>query len=157
MTPRPATAADIPELARLHVQAWAETYTGLLSEAEIAARDLPARLRQWTEVMAAAETRVMILPGIGFAQSGRQTAARWQPDWPDQVLAIYTLASAHGSGAGVALFNAARTARPFTVEVLTANARARAFYAKMGGVVIGASSACGGHASAPSTFYGFAA
>jgi hypothetical protein len=157
MIPRSAAPDDVPELARIHVQAWQETYPGLLPEAEIAARDLPTRLRQWAEVFAKGDTTVMILPGIGFAQTGTQREARWQADWPDQVLALYTLRASHGSGAGQALFAAVRPSRPFTVEVLTANARARAFYVKMGGSEIGTTSSCGGHVSAPSTFYGFTA
>jgi GNAT superfamily N-acetyltransferase len=155
MHPRPATPDDIPDLARIHVQAWQETYPGLLSPEEIAARDLPTRLRQWTDVFATGDCVTMILPGIGFAQSTAQREDRWRADWPDQVLALYTLRAAHGTGAGQALFKSVRPARPFTVEVLSANARARAFYEKMGGQAIGTTTSCGGHASAPSTYYGY--
>ena len=69
---RPATVADIPDLARLHVQAWGESYAGLLPAAEIAARDIAARTAQWTSTIAAGTTRIMVLPGLGFAQTGAQ-------------------------------------------------------------------------------------
>jgi GNAT superfamily N-acetyltransferase len=157
MQPRPATPDDIPDLARIHVQAWAETYRGLLSDAEIAARDLPTRLRQWTGVLARGDSVVMILPGVGFGQSGAQRDATYTALWPDQVFALYTLQSAHGTGAGQALFAAIRPTRPFTVEVLSTNARAKAFYEKMGGRVIGQTPSCGGHVDAPSTYYGYPA
>lgn len=67
MTPRIATITDIPELARLQEQSWAEAYSGLLPPEAIAKRDVPLRVRQWEGVFAKADSQTVILTRIGFA------------------------------------------------------------------------------------------
>lgn len=134
MTPRRATLADVPALAALHVQAWDETYTGLLPASEFARRNLHYRLDLWGRIIAAAMP-VSYLPGIGFAQISTQRETDLRSDYPHELYSFYTLKHAHGSGAGLALLQHAlgEYPRAFTAEVLFGNARATRFYEKIGG------------------------
>lgn len=134
MTPRLATLADVPTLAAIHVQAWDETYTGLLPPSAFARRDLAYRLDLWRRVIASGQP-VSYLPDIGFAQLAAQRDTDLQSRFPNELYSFYTLQHAHGSGAGRALLHHARglNPAPFTAEVLRGNARATRFYEKIGG------------------------
>ena len=130
---RPATVADTPDLARLHVQAWGESYAGLLPAAEIAARDIAARTAQWTSTIAAGSTRIMVLPGFGFAQTGAQRDPALAERYPQELLALYLLRSGQGRGHGRALLRAATDpARAMTALVLVGNDGALGFYTRTG-------------------------
>jgi len=134
MTPRLATPADVPALAAMHVQAWDETYTGLLPPSEFARRDLAYRLDLWGRVVGSGQP-VSFLPDVGFAQLAAQRDTDLQSRYPGELYSLYTLQRAHGSGAGQALVHHARglNPAPFTAEVLQSNARATRFYEKIGG------------------------
>lgn len=134
MDPRPAIAADVPDIARMHVQAWQETYSGLLPQSEHDRRNLDYRINLWGRVIAAG-TPVSIIPGIGFAQIAAQRDPELRADYPLELYSFYTLRHAHGSGAGAALLRHALAVdpQPFTAEVLKGNARATRFYEKVGG------------------------
>lgn len=129
---RPATPDDAPDLARLHVACWRETYLCLLPEAEISARDEAARLRQWQAEIAEARSRIAILPGRGFAQVGPQRDPALAPDWPEELYCLYLLRRAHGRGHGRALLAAVRSETATTALVIVGNARADAFYRASG-------------------------
>lgn len=134
MTPRLATAEDVPDIAALHVQAWIETYTGLLPPEEFARRDLNQRLTIWGRIIASGMP-VSYLSGVGFAHMGDHRNEKTRATYPRELYSFYTLQHAHGSGAGQALLDHALgdTFQPFTAEVLQGNARATAFYQKIGG------------------------
>ncbi|KAA9006144.1 GNAT family N-acetyltransferase [Histidinibacterium aquaticum] len=151
---REARLEDASALARLHVECWDETYRGLLPDSEIDARDYEVRLPQWRRMLQEASTRVAFAPDVGFAQSGPQRDKRLSA-WPDELLALYTLHSAHGTGLGRALFERVRPERPFTAVVLAGNDRACAFYEKMGGQLIERRPEHIGHASITDLIYGF--
>ncbi|MEM7490071.1 MAG: GNAT family N-acetyltransferase, partial [Pseudomonadota bacterium] len=136
MTPRPATPADAEEIARLHVRAWQETYPGLLPPEEIAARDHPARLRQWQGALASDASRTVLLPGLGFAQAGPQRMADHAAAYPEELYCLYLLRAGQGRGHGRALLAAVGRDVPMTALVLEGNARACAFYAAAGAVVL---------------------
>ena len=134
MNPRPATAADVPDIARMHVQAWQETYDGLLPQSEHDRHNLEYRTDLWGRVIATGAP-VSIIPGMGFAQIAPQRDTELRADYPLELYCLYTLRDAHGSGAGGALLRHAWAVdqRPFTAEVLRGNARATRFYQKTGG------------------------
>lgn len=134
---RPATVADAPMLARLHVQTWRETYPGLLPDAEIASRTIETRTAQWTAQFAAGTSRIVVIPDLGFAQSGPQRGdLSLAPRYPDELQALYLLRAGQGRGLGQALFQAVRGEVPFTAMVLDANTRACRFYERYGGVLL---------------------
>ncbi|MEM7710823.1 MAG: GNAT family N-acetyltransferase [Pseudomonadota bacterium] len=133
---RPATPADAADIADIHVQAWDETYTDLVPPDEIAARDFPFRLHQWTTTLAAADTRTAFLPGLGFAQTGPQRLPHLAETHPDELYCLYLLRQGQGRGHARALLDAVRSDRAMTALVLAGNTRASAFYAAAGAVLI---------------------
>ena len=133
-TVREANQGDADMLARLHVACWAETYPGLLPAAEIARRDVAARRRQWADALGRGIGRVALIDAVGFAQMGpqRDDALRAQ-GYGEELYALYVRAAAHGTGAAAALLAAVRPTAGWTALVLEGNARACAFYEKIGG------------------------
>lgn len=138
MTPRTATIADIDQIAAMHVQCWQETYEGLLPASEIAHRDFAYRRALWAKMIAAQSTMISIIDDVGFAQIGPQRDQALANVYPREIYALYTLAKVHGSGAGQALLDDVmdRSAGGVSVLVLQGNARATAFYRKMGAIYL---------------------
>ena len=134
---RAAISEDAEALARLHVAAWAETYPGLLPDAEIAAHDLAYRLKTWPQILAAGRTRVVIAPDLGFAVMGPQRYPQFVADYPEELYSLYVLRMGHGRGLGRGLFRAAAGAEAFTALVIAGNLRATGFYEAMGGRHLG--------------------
>lgn len=130
---RKPTPDDVPDLARIHVQAWEETYAGLLPDAEIARFDLALRQRQWADTFAQDDTRIAYAPNLGFAQMGPQRDTELTDDYPEELYAIYLLNQAKGLGLGRKLLGAVAGDAAFTALVLAGNAPALAFYGRMGG------------------------
>lgn len=134
-TPRPATLDDVAMLARLHVQAWEETYTGLLPAAEIAARGLDRRVQQWTGAITAARSRIAVVPQLGFAQTGPQRdKALAEQGFTQELYALYLLRSGQRRGLGLALLRAVVRPGdgPMTALVLAGNTPAVRFYQATG-------------------------
>lgn len=135
MTPLRPTPDDVEDLARIHVQAWAETYSGLLPEDEIARHGLALRRRQWAAQVVRQDVRIAWLPGLGFAQAGPQRDAGLRAaGWPEELYALYLLRAGQGRGLGRALFAAVRgeAAAPMTALVLEGNEGACRFYEAAG-------------------------
>lgn len=121
-------------LARLHVNAWEETYRGLLPDGEFKKRPYAVRLAQWQDQIARGTSRIAVAPDLGFAQVGPQRDDALRDEWPEELYALYVLRRAHGSGLAQALLAATAGDRPFTALVLDGNDRALAFYRKTGAV-----------------------
>ncbi len=73
---RRATAGDAAALGRVHVQAWRESYPGIVPQAVLDAPDAAARAAMWLRVIAAGED-VWLAEGsggalLGFANAGPQ-------------------------------------------------------------------------------------
>ena len=134
---RPATPADAAMIASVNVQAWAETYPGMLPVSEIERRTYAVRLAQWTRIIDLGQSRITVLPDLGFAQVGPQRS----PDltkagYAEELYALYLLRSAHGQGHGRALLETTRSHAGFTANVLDANTRACQFYERSGGLLL---------------------
>jgi GNAT superfamily N-acetyltransferase len=141
---RRAEPNDAPNMAKVHVDTWRETYRGLMSDTVL---DDPGflswRERFWaaaltdsqygknTAAVASHEGKL-----IGVAMSGPSLE---DADGPQQLYVLYVYAAFHGSGVGTALLNAVldRTA-PAALWVADPNPRAQAFYRKHGFVADGA-------------------
>jgi GNAT superfamily N-acetyltransferase len=131
---RPAILEDAAMIARVHVQAWAETYPGLLPPEEIARRTYDVRLAQWTAQISSGKSRIYVVPDLGFAQFGPQRTLDWaEMGYIEELTALYLLRSAHGLGYGRALLETARSAAAFSAVVLDGNQRACQFYERSGG------------------------
>ncbi|MBH0099407.1 GNAT family N-acetyltransferase [Salinibacterium sp. NSLL150] len=131
-TTRAARLDDAKELASVHTQSWKETYTGLFPEQAWSDEARQRREAMWNELLTDANTTTVVAEVrshiIGFAQAHHN---RDDPDLPSEELAmIYVLASAHGTGAGQSLIDAALGGAAASVWVLEQNPRARAFYAR---------------------------
>ncbi len=129
-----ATIDDVETIAQIHVQAWQETYPGLLPAAEIVKRDLPNRRAIWSKMITRGESRIAVAPGAGFAQVGPQQNPDLRDTHPEELLSFYVLRAYHGKGIGLALLRHALgpQPRPFSALVLEGNNRACGFYEKIG-------------------------
>lgn len=137
---RPATPADAPAMARVHVQSWRETYRDLMRSEVLDDPDLPAsRERFWTAALTDprwAANRVAVAEDadgeiVGIAMSGPPLDA--DASWDQYLYVLYLLAGEHGSGAGEALLNAVIDRdRVASLWVGDPVPRAQAFYRKQG-------------------------
>lgn len=152
---RAATPADAAAIAHVHVQAWHETYRGLVSDDFLATLSVERNTDLWADIIASqAIVRVAhhmhttgTLPAEGedadrstIVGLGSAAAARDQALGTDgEVTAIYLLDGAKHRGVGRALFGdllralAARGHRSAGLWVLVENAQARRFYEAAGG------------------------
>ena len=145
-TIRLATPNDAPEMARIHVASWQETYRGVMSDETLDDPEFVSkRERFWTigltdERFAHHRIAVAECGGqlIGIAQSASPTDD--DASWSQQLNVLYVLASAHGTGAGVGLLDAVISqSEAAALWVADPNPRAQAFYRKNGFVPDGSS------------------
>ncbi len=135
---RPATVDDAPALGALHMACWREAYAGHLS-AEFLARATPeSSAERWVQTITRVTEEgrdgpiVAEVDGalLGFAMGG---AARVEnAPRETELYALYARASAHGTGLGQRLLDAAIGGRPAFLWVLDRNPRATAFYERNG-------------------------
>ncbi|HWD63413.1 MAG TPA: GNAT family N-acetyltransferase [Humibacter sp.] len=139
---RDAHAGDAAGIARVHVDGWRETYSGVLDERFFGEEAFERRTRSWDRYLGldprpgrlavAVESDSI----IGFANSGDSVGPDAEHGFPAarplHLFSIYVLARAHGSGAGQALHDAVVGESPAQLWVLNGNARAVAFYERNG-------------------------
>ena len=139
---RPATPADAQTIARIHVQAWTETYRGLVPAAMIDALSVDHNARMWATILDQGEQTVVHVAetetdivGFGSAGDARSEALGTTAE----VTSIYLLDSVKRRGIGRALFGslmgalAGRGHRSAGLWVLLDNQNTRRFYETMGG------------------------
>lgn len=146
---RPATVADIPALARVHVESWHHAYRGIIADHNLVHTSESRALNRfrgyfWDGGQDKSLLHVLDLrdaPGgsgvVGYVNSGlsnsRKLGAR------GEVYELYVDPEFHGRGAGRKLLSAAlwalsgRRRLPAVVWVLADNHRARRFYEGMRG------------------------
>src|ERR1700754_4620244 len=82
---RPATEADAPAIARVHLQAWRETYSGLVPADALAALDLGRREASWHRILATGVTNAWVAVDdervVGWATASPGHAAEGPRDW----------------------------------------------------------------------------
>ena len=119
---RPATAADLPALAEIH-----------LAARRAAGEAFPPGVHGDDEVRAWVSGWDLSTYDVWLASSGEQVAgyARCTPTWLDD---LYVHPAHQGSGVGTALFDVVTTLLPggFCLWVFESNAPARAFYRSRG-------------------------
>jgi ribosomal protein S18 acetylase RimI-like enzyme len=137
----PAGPGDAAELARVHIEAWRETYPGMLPQAYLDGMNFAIHARRWRwrltkgqEVTLAAETA----GGLVAYASGDWSRAG-APSGEAEISTLYVLKRAQRSGVGRRLMTgaartlAARGATSLIIWVLRENTPARRFYERMGG------------------------
>ena len=138
---RTATSADVEGIARVHVQAWRETYSGLVPPEAFEHHSIELRRVQWSATLAdpARSTLVYENDGVhgGFISGG---PIKWTGlSTSSEVASLYLLDVIKGRGVGRALFDAFMdllASRDFTscgLWTLATNLHARRFYEAMGG------------------------
>lgn len=134
---RPATVADAAPLGGMHVQAWRESYQGVIDQGVLDALDGRARGERWRQWLEQPQAPARIFVGV----DGRQrivgmvcAGPNRDPDTPtpQELYAINVLAEAKGTGLADDLLDAAIGSESASMWVLRDNPRAHAFYARHG-------------------------
>ena len=143
LTVRAALLDDAAGIARVHIQAWRESYAHLLPAASLAGLEQGPREDRWRKIIAAAASDVWVacrgtdIVGWASAGAGRDDDS----PRPRELDGIYVLASEYGSGAGQLLLDAAVGSGGAYLWIAEENPRAFAFYRRNGFVPDGATSA----------------
>jgi len=134
---REARLADASAIARVHIDAWHETYQGIIPDSYLAQLSYAKRTEQWEQTLV--DQRVYVAVSgeeiVGFAQGGpSRTDAR-----EGELYAIYVLRASQGQGLGKALFQRITDDlaeyETMQVSVLRDNPACQ-FYERFGGQVI---------------------
>jgi ribosomal protein S18 acetylase RimI-like enzyme len=139
---RPASPADAPAVARIHVASWAVAYRSIMPDATIAKMDLARRTEYWAKFIAVREWPVLLLEERGQTIAFCHMTASRDPDAdPKQVgeiTSIHVLPNRTRKGLGRQLLARAfaefrrRGYREVTLWVLEENSSARRAYEKIG-------------------------
>ena len=142
---RDAREADVENVARVHVQAWRESYAAFLSPEALAGLSVDERRAQWSRAFArpSPESRFLVAEEdgaiVGFVRGGPLRDAALAPVAEAEIYAIYLLDAAKRRGAGRRLMAgvfdhlAAQGFGSVGLWVLKENVAARAFYEALGG------------------------
>ena len=136
----PAGPGDAGDLARVHVQAWRETYPDLLPKAYLDGLSVPRHARLWRRRLMSTHEVTLAAEGadslVGYCSGGE---ARGRVDGLAEITTLYLLREAQGLGLGRRLLTdtarvlAARGAVSLVIWVLRDNVKARGFYEHLGG------------------------
>ncbi|MCY1690262.1 GNAT family N-acetyltransferase [Exiguobacterium sp. SL14] len=134
---REARLADASAIARVHIDAWHETYQGIIPDSYLAQLSYAKRTKQWEQTLV--DQRVYVAVSgeevVGFAQGGPSRSDARE----GELYAIYVLRTSQRLGLGKALFQ--RIAddlaeyETMQVAVLRDNPACQ-FYERFGGQVI---------------------
>ena len=139
---RPAEAADAGEVAALHVEAWRETYRGILPDAMVDGLTMEEALASWQAALAPASDQMAFVGAnangrlVGIASGCRSN----EPSAPDAGVLdkLYIVKAGQGLGLGRRLLAAVAEAlhaqgHAEMIVVVHADNPAAQFYAAMGG------------------------
>lgn len=149
---RKAVQADIPAIAALHIEGWKAAYGGLVDQAYLDSLSADHRIQDWQGWMAAGESSTLIAEQngrpAGFITTGRTKtpppgSSPIRPLYSAEVYALYLHPDVWRQGIGRALLKQAaadlkdQKHSSLCLWVLDGNARAKAFYERMGGQKVG--------------------
>ncbi|MET0294179.1 MAG: GNAT family N-acetyltransferase [Phenylobacterium sp.] len=127
----------------MHVEAWRETYQGLLPKTFLQSMRADIHVRRWQAMLSdpAPDQVVLVAEGpqgvVGYCSGGD---SRFRLPGEAEIATLYLLRSAQKQGLGRSLVQhaarvlAARGAESLVISVLEDNANARGFYERLGGV-----------------------
>jgi ribosomal protein S18 acetylase RimI-like enzyme len=141
MIVRTATPADIDGIARVHVQAWRESYEGLVPAEAFKQHSMELRLRQWSATLSDPDRSTLVHENdgvvAGFISGG---PIKWTGlPTSSEVASLYLLDAVKRRGIGRGLFAqfmtllAGRGFMSCGLWTLSNNVAARRFYQAMGG------------------------
>ncbi len=143
---REATAADIREIAEVHVASWRSTYAGIISDDFLAALSVDKSEQQWRAQFTNPHTQTALFVAadetgiIGFACGGPERDGH--PVYKGELYAIYILNTQQGRGTGRRLIQAVAGhlvkdgITTMLIWALAQNSLARGFYERMGGTLV---------------------
>ena len=147
MIVREASVADAAGIARVHVDSWRTTYTGLVPERVLARRSYADRQEYWEWALTSPEPPRAVFVAeneageiVGFASGGPERAENL--DYEGELYALYLLDEYQGRGLGSRLIGeVARYLWDYGVAsllvwVLSSNPAAK-FYERLGGIKVG--------------------
>jgi len=146
ITLRPAVPFDAEGIARVHVQAWRETYAGIMPDERLAALSVAERTQRWRDIMALPAPDAALFVAfngpalVGFGHCGRQRSP--QLAYAGEFTAIYVLKEVQRTGVGRGLMMSMKEhlqgcgIASASLWVVKENARARAFYEALGGEAV---------------------
>lgn len=135
---RTATLRDAKAIAEVHVRAWQHAYAGLVEADDLNALSVDKRQAMWREAIEYAEPQVLVATDeggqvVGFIGFDRSRDPKTKST-TGELWAHYVDPSVLGTGAGLALWDAARDACEeegfveVTAWVFVHNERGMAFY-----------------------------
>jgi ribosomal protein S18 acetylase RimI-like enzyme len=141
---RKATLGDADSIARVHVESWNTTYSGIVSQSYLDSLSVDARAQNWRLHLAVPDPLILVAENasgvFGFACGGKQRDPSLAFD--GELYAIYLLRASQRQGIGRALTRAivhelhGRNFRSMIVWVLEQNP-AVSFYKALGGIHVG--------------------
>lgn len=167
---RDAAPDDASAMGYLHVASWREAYAGLLPDAMLADLSVAARVEMWRMILGApaAHGVVSVLIAedagalVGLASCGRQRDSSLKEfGFDGEISAVYLLQSHQRAGLGRRLMArmgmalAAQGLSAASVWVLRENIRARAFYERLGGQIVGERTDSRGEVALAEVAYGW--
>jgi GNAT superfamily N-acetyltransferase len=140
LTVRAAVPDDAAGIARVHIQAWRESYAHLLPAEALAGLQQGPRESRWRTIIAAGTSDIRVACAgtdiVGWASAGAGRDDDGPRPW--ELMGIYVLAGHYGSGAGQMLLDAAVGDAGAYLWIAEQNPRAFAFYRRNGFVPDGA-------------------
>jgi ribosomal protein S18 acetylase RimI-like enzyme len=140
---RPAQAEDAAAIGRTHVQAWQESYPGMVPAERIAALDPVERAGVWERAIVAGRHVTLVEDALGIAGLALCGATQSpELDCDGEIQALYLLRRVQRQGLGRALMAdmaramLAKGMRSASLWVLDANLPARRFYSALGGRIL---------------------
>lgn len=145
---RVAALADVPGIARVHVDSWRTTYAGLIPDSILANISLERRTQNMERFIRSqpenATTYVVEEGGgiVGFAQCGPNRDLETDSAFSGELYGIYLLQEWQGKGLGkqlvqaVARFLLSHRVESMIVWALANNLPACSFYKALGGVFV---------------------
>ena len=146
---RPATVADIPAIARVHLDSWRATYRGLVSESFLQTRTYERSEERWREFLATSTANTYLVQSsnntVGIITLGSARDADVDATRTGEIWSLYLSPEHWRKGIGrQVIAEAKRLLRSEGYEVvilwvLEANEHARRFYETMGFALDGSS------------------
>lgn len=139
----PASTADAGAIARIYIEAWQDTYPGIVPDRLLRAMTLSGQTARWAAAIARGEAVLVARHAshgiVGMSSLGNARDTGLGPD--SEIYTLYVDPAFYGSGAGRALMTAAFAElrhQGFAACIVWAHAKnpARYFYERLGGRLV---------------------
>lgn len=152
LTIKTATAEDISDLAKIHIEGWQGAYSGILDQNYIDSQNIEKRTKDWQEWMKEeGVTRLLAYKDnvpVGFIAFGALRTppagmSKIRPLYSSEIYGLYLIPEVFRQGIGTTIFKKAvknlqiQKHQSMCLWVLDKNKRACTFYEKMGGQRVG--------------------